>query len=75
MSIIELGKKKWSPKKLEDMDHLDWNIGKAFNNHFHVLTLACMSHRGREHNHFIYSIFTEISLDAKSKISFKAICK
>ena len=74
MSIIELDKKR-SPKKLEDMDHLDWNIGKAFNKHFHILTLACMSHCGCEHNHFIYSVFTEISPDAKSKISFKVTCK
>lgn len=74
MSIIELGNKR-SPKKLEDMDHLDWNIGKALNNHFHILTLACMSHHGCEHNHFLYSVFTEILLDTKSKISFKTICK
>lgn len=74
MSIIELGNKR-SPKKLEDMDHLDWNIGKALNNHFHILTLACMSHHGCEHNHFLYSVFTEILLDTKSKISFKTVCK
>ena len=74
MSVIELGKHQ-SPMTLEDMDHLDWNIGKALNNHCHILTLACMSHCGCEHSHFIYSVFTEILLSAKSKISFKVICK